>query len=1081
MPLINLSYPETVKELNLGSSIVGTNSKKLGGYVRLSEFVELTSFICKDNDIQYDDIDIEDNKIKHFIVPNNKIEKIPRLDKYPELEILDFKNNNVSFNAPSKFWVSYFKSPVNSLVYANLAENGFSGAVPTVTALPDLEGFDLSANNFTVYEDNTANGGYNENLLYFNLQGNFITDINQINSILINLSSGGGFNGYVNLSGGTMAIPYGIGIVAKNVLEERGWTVLLNHPLSALWNFDTPSSGDELTVLVAPSAEINWGDGNTETLANNTETTHRYTTGFIPSSFRFTSPLDVTYFEARKDINPTDAAFGGVINVAALPGLVFLSINSHLITDILGVDQAANLNRIDILSNSLSGNIKQYMPPNIEIFQIQHNAINESISGNSLEEYTSLDVIATSNNTSMGGSFPTFNTNIQVIDFGACGMSGNLPSLSSYTNLSRLWLYINSFSISPCFDVPASLTNFDLGNNSLSAVEVDRVLAAFDNAGATNGTLKLGGNNAAPTNGYRNGNYVSLSATKGWNVDINDSGSGSWIQLGQDLVIDPGKELFFDVESHSVSMNAVGDRVAIGGRRYGENFNEHAYIYELSGSDWIQLGSPIEGESFKESSYTVSMNASGDRVAIGTKQTKGLLEDDLAGHTRIYEFNGSDWIQLGSDIDGEDTGGRSGYSVSMNADGDRVAIGAVYGIPIIINLNNTLNNKYVGHTRIYELSGSDWTQLGSDIDGEAAGDESGYSVSMNAAGDRVAIGAINNDGDTSIAFGDRNSGHTRIYELSGSDWTQLGSDIDGDNGGDRSGYSVSMNAVGDRVAIGAIGDDGTTSVYSDGHSNDGQVRIYELSGSDWTQLGSDIYGEAAGDESGYSVSMNADGDCVAIGAVYNDGNGRDSGHTRIYELSGSDWIQLGLDIDGEAVDSRSGYNVSMNAAGDRVAIASKDMSAPRIGTDSVDEYPGKVQIYTKGRTLACGTDGYFSHSGSGIFRYSILLGSEIGGTSTLEYNARYVPDRFVVTHGGVDVIDTGFVGNGINNPSYREDLDSIYGKNGWVDGGRGPGEASFVKTSPDSYATVTVYAPLPGTWFEFNLGCPQIASADCTQ
>ena len=33
------------------------------------------------------------------------------------------------------------------------------------------------------------------------------------------------------------------------------------------------------------------------------------------------------------------------------------------------------------------------------------------------------------------------------------------------------------------------------------------------------------------------------------------------------------------------------------------------------------------------------------------------------------------------------------------------------------------------------------TQLGSDIDGEAAQDYSGFSLSMKAAGDRVAIGA----------------------------------------------------------------------------------------------------------------------------------------------------------------------------------------------------------------------------------------------------------------------------------------------------------------------------------------------------
>ena len=59
-----------------------------------------------------------------------------------------------------------------------------------------------------------------------------------------------------------------------------------------------------------------------------------------------------------------------------------------------------------------------------------------------------------------------------------------------------------------------------------------------------------------------------------------------------------------------------------------------------------------------------------------------------------------------------------------------------------------------------------------DIDGEAEDDYSGGSVSMNSAGDRVAIGAIENDGTAT------NAGHVRVYEYSNSSWTQLGSDID---------------------------------------------------------------------------------------------------------------------------------------------------------------------------------------------------------------------------------------------------------------------------------------------------------------
>ena len=41
----------------------------------------------------------------------------------------------------------------------------------------------------------------------------------------------------------------------------------------------------------------------------------------------------------------------------------------------------------------------------------------------------------------------------------------------------------------------------------------------------------------------------------------------------------------------------------------------------------------------------------------------------------------------------------------------------------------------------------------------------------------------------------------------------------------------------------------------------------EYSGSSWTQIGDDIDGEAAGDNSGYSVSLSSDGTIVAIGAM----------------------------------------------------------------------------------------------------------------------------------------------------------------------------------------------------------------------
>ena len=126
---------------------------------------------------------------------------------------------------------------------------------------------------------------------------------------------------------------------------------------------------------------------------------------------------------------------------------------------------------------------------------------------------------------------------------------------------------------------------------------------------------------------------------------------------------------------------------------------------------------------------------------------------DYAGHVRVYSYYNAQWNQRGDDIDGEAAYDKSGYSVSLNSDGTIVAIGAH---------DNDGNGSNSGHVRVYQIDFGAWVQLGSDIDGEAASDYSGYSVSLSSDGTIVAIGAPDNDGNGS------NSGHVRVYEYSSS-------------------------------------------------------------------------------------------------------------------------------------------------------------------------------------------------------------------------------------------------------------------------------------------------------------------------
>ena len=85
----------------------------------------------------------------------------------------------------------------------------------------------------------------------------------------------------------------------------------------------------------------------------------------------------------------------------------------------------------------------------------------------------------------------------------------------------------------------------------------------------------------------------------------------------------------------------------------------------------------------------------------------------------------------------------------MSSDGTRLVIGAI---------NNDQPGSNAGHVRAFEWNGSSWVQIGSDIDGEAGFDQSGYSVSLSGNGSRVAIGAGGNDDNG------QSSGHVRVYE-----------------------------------------------------------------------------------------------------------------------------------------------------------------------------------------------------------------------------------------------------------------------------------------------------------------------------
>lgn len=395
----------------------------------------------------------------------------------------------------------------------------------------------------------------------------------------------------------------------------------------------------------------------------------------------------------------------------------------------------------------------------------------------------------------------------------------------------------------------------------------------------------------------------------------------SQTQIGNDIEGEsPG-----DWSGISVDLSSSGDIIAIGAARGNTNNSGQVRVFENQSGNWVQIGQDIDGEGSNEhSGISVSLSSNGNILAIGANGNNENGSD--SGQVRVYENQSGNWIQIGQDIQGEGAVDWCGISVSLSSDGSIVAIGANY---------NNGNGVDSGHTRVFEYQSGNWVQIGQDIDGEASGDSSGYCVSLSSDGSIVAIGAPRNNGNGS------DSGQARIFKNQSGNWIQIGQDIDGAASGDLFGWHLNLSSDGNTVAVGARWNDGNG-------NNSGHVRVFENQSDNWVQVGQDIEGEATGDEFGLNVSLSSNGSILAIGAFRNNSNGTDSGHVKVYENQSGNWTQLGSNINGEASGDEFGYSVSLSSNGSILASGARY-------NDGNGSKSGHVRVFQLNPTTSYGT------------------------------------------------------------------------------------------------------------------------------
>ncbi len=252
----------------------------------------------------------------------------------------------------------------------------------------------------------------------------------------------------------------------------------------------------------------------------------------------------------------------------------------------------------------------------------------------------------------------------------------------------------------------------------------------------------------------------------------------TWIQVGADIT-SPGGIIQQFQRGRSVSLSTDGSRVAVGAPLTGPSFGNTpgaAAVYELVGNTWTQLGADINGLSAGDRfGQGISLSGNGNRVAVGASSASGVSSG--AGHVRVFDWTGQNWVQVGGAVDGEPGISGFGWFVHLSRDGARVAA--------------TAHGFNPGYVKVHELVGNAWVQMGPIFNQANFGYQT---VSLSSDGSRFALGDPN-DGNT--------RGSLRVFDWTGASWLQIGADVTGVGSADQFGRSVAISADGTRVVSGA--------------------------------------------------------------------------------------------------------------------------------------------------------------------------------------------------------------------------------------------------------------------------------------
>ena len=323
---------------------------------------------------------------------------------------------------------------------------------------------------------------------------------------------------------------------------------------------------------------------------------------------------------------------------------------------------------------------------------------------------------------------------------------------------------------------------------------------------------------------------LSEQYLKAYNADAEDRYGESIALDGNTLVVGA---VFEDGSATSTPENDNNDLFRTGA----------VYVYTRNNNTWNVQALLKASNANSEDLFGGSVAIDGDTIVVGAIGEAGDGNSTPSGAAYVFVRNGDNWSEQAI-LKASNAGILDRFGTAVAIDGDTIVVGAAgeNGDSDSIEANTNDNAIDAGAVYVFDRNGTTWSQS-QYLKASNAGESDEFGRFIDISGDRIVIGAPEEDGDSDSQVNNTNddalnAGAAYVFEKIGTNWTQTAY-LKASNADSLDVFGTSVSIDGESLAVGAWLEDGNPDSTMENPNNNlrssGAAYVFSLMGNTWEQ------------------------------------------------------------------------------------------------------------------------------------------------------------------------------------------------------------------------------------------------------